>query len=138
MDLRKKGYSSRSIAIGLDAFLSVVVGSFVLLNWNLNSPREWSVLQAAERQYRDVPDAVTPATLTFGEGRNQLTVARLRSGHGARVWVLLNARSDPLYKRLPEEDVLLTSDELGVLEARSVLNSVVRAELMKARVDRVP
>jgi hypothetical protein len=119
------------VAVSVSAFTYWLIVELDLLNWNFRSPREWSVLQAAESRYRDVLDAETPAIVSFGEGKNQLNAARFKSSQGARVWVLLDAQSAPLYKRLPEVELSLTFTEFRSIEERAKMSNVVRSELIK-------
>jgi hypothetical protein len=124
----KNGYGWWPLIIFAIGLVGVILYLLYLVKSSdeIQSKREWSILQSLELKYRDRPlqDGV------FVDQIDEFTAAAIRSDDGkTRVWVLLNPKHEPLIKHLPNMAFTLTPDELHQLESSYEIKPIVREYL---------
>lgn len=92
----------------------------------IQSKREWSILQELEKDYR-------------GKENDNRIIVKKRHGYDAvgvisvknntRVWILLNSKYHPLIKELPSQDYQILPAELEYILSEAEVNEVVKNRL---------
>jgi hypothetical protein len=94
----------------------------------VKSKREWSILQVAESTHRDSPTSEKRLLRYYHEEYRAVGV--LTDDARGRVWILLNARHDPMIKEIPANlPYHLSSSELDQVLADGDVSVIVAAHL---------
>ena len=84
---------------------------------------EWAFLQNTESQFRGKP----VSEITF-YSKGEFHAVGIRSEQsGANVWVLLNPKTTPLYKQMPQGQFSITETELQKIADSGNVNETVMA-----------
>jgi hypothetical protein len=83
--------------------------------------REWSILQANELKTRD--KAIKSIEFLQSNHYNLVCVPSDKSGR--RIWIMMDAKSPPFYKQIPDGNYSLTKEELSEIEKKTNPTSTV-------------
>ena len=113
---------------GLVILVLIVVGGLILLwkdlskHQELQSKREWSVLQAVELEQRARSISNNPIIIT-NEGC--VIAGLLSEDKHNRIWLLLNPRFEPFVKQIPEGDFWITEKDFEMILKTTVHRKVL-------------
>jgi type II secretory pathway pseudopilin PulG len=91
------------------------------------SKHEWSIIQATEWKFRG--QSIGEHLIFHTEDHYSL-VGVLSADASQRVWILLNPRHCPFYKRIPEVSLSLTESDITKIKSSGNIHPAVLAELM--------
>lgn len=123
---------------GIFSLASVIlVALLVYAAWYLysaeqfNTKGEWSVVQAVEYKYRSIKSDEHLILERTAENYCLAGIITQSSSH--RVWVLLNAKSTPYWKQIPEGNFNITVEELKKVAAFCRVQPEVLARLISEK-----
>ncbi len=120
------GVTAMLMFLGCVVACQAVVGSD-----EIQSKPEWSMLQNLEFQYRDRSIGSEPI---FVRRNGYCAIGVPSKVGGNTVWLLADAKHEPLVKYLPEVDHEITASQFNAIEAECALSVAVR-EHLKRRVN---
>ena len=83
--------------------------------------REWSILQGHEFDSRTTP--IKKIEFLKSYDYNLICVPSEKSGR--RIWIMMDAKSPPFYKQMPDGNYSLTKEDLSEIEKRTNPTSTV-------------
>lgn len=87
----------------------------------LASKAEWSILQNTESQHRNTATGRIEIVKAGGHSLAGISTP----GNGKKIWVMLDPRTPPYYKQLPQGSFSLSREELNQILASGEVSSTV-------------